>query len=364
MTITLLGRPAPIHDEATRRQFLIGGASLAALLAGCGAPDAEAPPPSSSDDGRFPRIVAHKYGSTEIPAEPQRVVTVGLSDHDYVLALGVVPVGLTDWYGDYPNGTWPWAADELGDAQPEVMPRNEDRINFEQVAALRPDLVLGQYSGMTESDYALLSQIAPTVAQSAEFPDYGMPWEETTRVVGAALGQSERAEELIDGVEARFAATRAAHSQFQGLAAVVAEQFEPGTYVVRGPTDPRTRFLTALGFVLPDEIAQLTGDRGEADISAEQIGLVDQDLVLWNVGFTPELPAVLASDPLYQGLTVAREGRDVFLADKVLSGALTWSTVLSCRWRSTGSPPCSPPPSTATRPRRCRHDHHAARTRR
>lgn len=257
------------------------------------------------------------------------MVTVGLSDHDYLLALGIVPVGLTDWYGDYPNGTWPWAADELGDARPEVMPRNEDKINFEKVAALRPDLVIGQYSGMTDSDYALLSQIAPTVAQSAEFPDYGMPWEETTRVIGRALGRAEQADELIDGLEARFTAARAAHPQFQGLTAVVTEQFEPGTYVVRGPTDPRTRFLSSLGFVLPDEITQLTGDRSEATISAEQIGLVDQDLVLWNVGFTPELPAALRSDPLYQALAVAREGRDVFLADKVLSGALTWSTVLS-----------------------------------
>lgn len=329
MTMMLLDQLAPPVDDSTRRQFLIGGLSLAALLAACGAPDAEAPPPSGSDDGRFPRTVTHKYGSTEIPAEPQRVVTVGLSDHDYVLALGVVPVGLTDWYGDYPAGTWPWAADELGDAQPEVMPRNEDQIDFEKVAALRPDLLIGQYSGMTEAAYGLLSQIAPTVAQSAEFPDYGMPWEDTTRVIGQALGRPQRAEELIARVETRFAAARAAHPQFQGLAAVVAEQFEPGTYVVRGPTDPRTRFLTSLGFVLPDEITRLTGDRGEATISAEQIGLVDQELVLWNVGFAPELPAALASDPLYQGLAVAREGRDVFVVDEVLSGALTWSTVLS-----------------------------------
>ncbi len=33
MPIALLDRPAPIHDDATRRQFLIGGASLAAQLA-------------------------------------------------------------------------------------------------------------------------------------------------------------------------------------------------------------------------------------------------------------------------------------------------------------------------------------------
>ncbi|MBA2694350.1 MAG: hypothetical protein H0U62_00520 [Actinobacteria bacterium] len=47
MATALLDRPVPIHDDATRRQFLIGGASLAALLAGCG----------SDDSRRTPRLV-------------------------------------------------------------------------------------------------------------------------------------------------------------------------------------------------------------------------------------------------------------------------------------------------------------------
>lgn len=43
MTLALLDRPAPVHDDATRRQFLIGAASLALLLAGCASRDAETP---------------------------------------------------------------------------------------------------------------------------------------------------------------------------------------------------------------------------------------------------------------------------------------------------------------------------------
>lgn len=156
-----------------------------------------------------------------------------------------------------------------------------------------------------------------------------MPWEETTRAIGQALGRPQRAEKLVAGVLSQFAAARAAHPAFEGLSAVVAEQFDPGTYFVRSATDPRTRFLTSLGFVLPDEISALAGDLDGAEISTEQLSLLDRDLLVWNVGFTPELPAELRSDPLYQRLTVAREGRDVFLVDKVLSGALTWSTVLS-----------------------------------
>lgn len=307
----------------TRRRFLAGGASLAALLAGCATGPAPAPAAS-------PGRVAHKYGETEVPADPKRVVSVGLTDHDYLLALGVVPVGLTDWYGDQPLGVWPWAADRLGGARPQVMPRNNDQIDFERVAAMTPDLVIGQYCGMTQADYDRLSKIAPTVAQSAAFPDYGMPWEDTTRVVGRAVGRPDEAERLVRGIGDRFAAARAAHPGLGGRSAVVAEQFEADTYFVRSPSDPRTRFLTSLGCVLPDELATLPGGTSDgATISGERVSLLDRDLLVWNAGFTPELPGRLAADPLYQRLRVTREGRDVFLADPTLSGALTWSTVPS-----------------------------------
>ena len=41
----------------------------------------------------FPVTIEHKYGSTTIEAEPQRVVSVGFAEHDGILALGVTPVG-------------------------------------------------------------------------------------------------------------------------------------------------------------------------------------------------------------------------------------------------------------------------------
>ncbi|HWM06155.1 MAG TPA: iron-siderophore ABC transporter substrate-binding protein [Actinophytocola sp.] len=311
----------------SRRQVLAGGLSLAALLAGCGT-STPAPPASPPDApaGR-PVAVAHKYGSTTIAAEPRRVVTVGLSDHDYLLALGVVPVGLTDWYGDQPYGTWPWARAALGPATPALLPRNDDKLDLEKIAALRPDLIIGQYSGMTATEYEAASRIAPTVAQSGGFPDFGMPWQDTTRVIAQAVGRVTRGEELIAGVEQRFAAARDQHPEFAGRSAVVAERFEG--FEARSASDPRTRFLTSLGFVLPADIAGLAGASDTAKLSDEQVGLLDRDLLVWNAGFSPELREVLAGNALYQQLAVVRDGRVVFLDDPVLSGALTWSTVLS-----------------------------------
>ena len=39
-----------------------------------------------------------------------------------------------------------------------------DGIDFDAIAALNPDVILGVYSGLTQEDYDKLSEIAPTVA--------------------------------------------------------------------------------------------------------------------------------------------------------------------------------------------------------
>ncbi len=94
--------------------------------------------PASERPSAFPVTIEHKYGSTEIAQAPKRVVTVGLSDHDAVLALGVKPVAMRDWFGDQPYATWVWACEHLGDSKPAVLPSGE--LNFEQITALKPNL--------------------------------------------------------------------------------------------------------------------------------------------------------------------------------------------------------------------------------
>ncbi|MGH8908254.1 MAG: ABC transporter substrate-binding protein [Egibacteraceae bacterium] len=129
---------------------------------------AGASPAASAAEAAFPVTIEHKYGATEIREEPRRVVSVGLTEQDAILALGVKPVAVSEWFGEQPYATWPWATDLLGDAEPAVL-RGE--LNFERIAGLRPDLILAIYSAITQDEYDTLSQIAPTVAQSGEYID-------------------------------------------------------------------------------------------------------------------------------------------------------------------------------------------------
>jgi iron complex transport system substrate-binding protein len=184
-----------------------------------------------------------------------------------VLALGVTPVAVREWFEERPYATWVWAQDELGDAEPEVLSSTE--LNFERITALEPDLILGVTSGITRDEYETLSEIAPTVGQSGAYVDYGVPWqEEATRTTGRALGRERRAEEDVSEVEGRFQETRAEHQEFENATGVVALYGENGSFSAYGPEDTRGRFMSALGFELPDEIAELAGDQFYAEISA------------------------------------------------------------------------------------------------
>ncbi len=301
MTMTLLR--SPVVDELTRRRLLTGAGALGLLTVLPAAARGQEP-------GAFPVAIEHRFGRTTITSAPTRVVTVGVTEQDFMLALGVVPVATTRFRPDvYPGEIYPWAQDELGDAAPPEAIEYGDGYNFERIAGLRPDLILGLYSPMSEDDYDTLAEIAPTIAQPAEYPDFGVPWQELTRIVGRVFGRAQRAEELVAGVEARFAKERTEHPEFKGKTALMALPFE-GEHFLYGPRDTRARVLYELGFSPPAGLEEVAGDGYGGSISAERPEILDTDVLVWFVG--PEDPTI-QNDPLYRTLAVHTEGRDLFI---------------------------------------------------
>lgn len=302
--------------------------ALAACGGASGSNGAEASGNGDSGNAAFPVTLEHKYGSTTIEREPERVVAVGLTEQDALLALGVVPVATTKWIGKYPGEIGPWAQDELGDTPaPEVLV-DADGVQFERIAALRPDLILGLYSGLTEDSYNTLSEIAPTVAQPEGYADFGIPWQELTKQVGKAVGRSEQADTLVADVEARFAQARQEHPEFEGATGLMVTPWQ-GIFVF-GPDDPRSYLLTSLGFRLPDGLDQAVGDSYGANLSRERTDLLDTDAIVWIVADVTSERARLHKDGLYGDLDVVREGREVFVKDlEDYGNAISFVSVLS-----------------------------------
>src|SRR5690606_18648851 len=123
-----------------------------------------------------------------------------------------------------------------------------------------PDLILGLYVGLEQDEYETLSRIAPTVAQSGDHAAFGTPWQEMTRTAGAALGRAAEAEQLVEDVEGRFAAARAAHPEFEGVELAYAGVYGEEQYYVETEGSTRVQILLDLGFVVPDELAALGSD--------------------------------------------------------------------------------------------------------
>jgi iron complex transport system substrate-binding protein len=326
-------RFAPVIHGPGRRAAIAVGLVMVLLLAACGsggsdteAGDAAGAEERGGADG-FPVTIEHKYGSTEFERRPERIVTVGLTDHDALLALGVAPVGVSDWFGNQPHATWPWAVEALGDAKPEIVtPAESDGINFEAIAAQRPDAIIALYSDLNEADYGRLSELAPTVAPPEKYVDYGIPWQESTRIVGQVVGKSDRAEELIADVEQRFTEVREEHPEFEGASAIVATPYE-GIFIY-GVEDPRGRLLQSLGFELPKDLTDAAESEFGGNLSVEKAELLDVDAIIW---LDPEDGDGPLGGPLYGGLPVHTEGREVFLDsfEDPVGAATSFVTVLS-----------------------------------
>jgi iron complex transport system substrate-binding protein len=288
------------------------------------ASDAPSTAPSADAGTTYPLTIAHKYGETTIKAAPERIVTVGLLEQDALVVLGVTPVGTTEWFGGHPGALWPWAADANTGAVPEVV-GDATAVNFETIAALDPDVILALYSGLTPEQYDSLAGIAPTVAQPEAYVDYGIPWQELTRTIGQIVGKPAEADALVAGVEARFDAVKSEHPEFVGASSLVATPYE-GIYVY-GPEDVRGRLLQALGFVLPENLSEVTGAEFGGNLSEEAADMLDVDAIIWLDGATTED----LGGPLYTSLPVHTEGREVHLDSfgDPLGGATSFVTVLS-----------------------------------
>ena len=117
-----------------RTRRALPGVVLAAalLLSACGGGSSAAPAASEAPASSAGAVaITHKFGTTTVPANPARVLTVGYNEQDFAIALGVEPVGVREFLG-YDAPQRPWLPEDLrGKSLPTV---GSQEIAFEQVA--------------------------------------------------------------------------------------------------------------------------------------------------------------------------------------------------------------------------------------
>ncbi|WP_432534901.1 ABC transporter substrate-binding protein [Kineococcus arenarius] len=232
-------------------------------------------------------------GSTEVPVDPQRVVTLDSPHLDAALSLGLTPVGsvqsavaqgLPAYLGTRTEGI-------------EVVGTIEEP-NLEAIAALDPDLILSA-TVRHEQLYDQLSRIAPTVFTASS----GTDWREGFDLVAEALNRSEEGDtalaehdERVEAVGRRIGA--------EGTSASIV-RFLPEETRVYGPGTFSGSVLSEVGLDLPD----LDYDEySMAYISPEQVQLVDADAIFSATYGDPSATTRGAVSVLWQRLPAVQEG--------------------------------------------------------
>ncbi|WDF33037.1 iron-siderophore ABC transporter substrate-binding protein [Arthrobacter agilis] len=332
----------------SRLRGLIAAAAVAVLsLSACstgpadGGSTAGSGSSASAAAGAFPVTIEHAFGETTIEEQPERVATVSWVNADVSLALGVVPVGMPiDSYGGNENGSTPWKDARLeeldaaiGTDSAPAQYSETDGIAFDDIAATNPDVILAAYSGLSQEDYDTLSKIAPVVA----YPEvaYGTAWQDSTRIIGEALGMSEDAEELVAETEQTIADAAADYPQLEGKTFIYGN-LEPGSAEgvnVYTANDNRPRFLTELGMVQADVVTDNTKDSTEFFIpwSAERANELDSDIfVTWVPDEGTE--EAIAGDPLLGQIPAVKSGALVADSDNTLTLSISAANPLSLVW--------------------------------
>ena len=284
----------------------------------------------------FPLTIRHAFGTTTIPARPQRVATVAWANHEVPLALGIVPVGFAgaSFGDDDGDGVLPWVSarlKELG-AETPVLFDEGDGIDFEAVAATQPDVILAAYSGLDQADYDTLSQIAPVVAYP-EAP-WSTDWRQMIRLNSAGLGMAADGEALIARIEGDIAAAVARHPQVQGKTAMFVTHLDATNLSMINfytANDTRVKFFADLGLTSPKSVAEATvPGKYATGISAERLDLFEDVDIVVTYGSRPLMDAMKVNLLLRKMPAVSQDS--VVLLGRGPGGTAANPTPLSISW--------------------------------
>jgi iron complex transport system substrate-binding protein len=306
-------------------------------LAACGSAsdsdDAGAEPDGDSGASSFePVTIDHAFGSTSIEEEPERVVTWGWATNDAVIALGTTPVAMpTQSYGGDEEGVLPWnreALEEAGEEIPTLLSEAEEPP-YEEILAAEPDVILAQYSGITEEQYDKLAAIAPTVAYPEEA--WATPWRDIITLTGEALGKTEEAATVLEEIDAEVAAAAEEHPEFEGR--TIAAIADGDAFYVYKAADPRVAFLEDLGFEIAPSVGEL--DTGESSffftLSPENTDQLTSDVLL-NYADTEEAQETFLGKPSTQALSQYDANSIALVTGQSLISSVSPPTALSATY--------------------------------
>lgn len=301
-------------------------AALAALmlttLAACSAVTS-----SNTSDPADGRTIETVYGSVVVPDNPERVAAVSYDTPWQLMSMDVVPVSAQDY------GRW---IDSFSTAQQKFVKGiptigTFGEINFEAIAATKPDLIIGEAGEVDEAAFKRLSDIAATVIVGGDSRgDWQSITEQTANAVGrTALWKESKAafEAARDRIRTQYADVISGNSWIHFSLGDDASQFS-----VQQPTGATGNLVVnELGMKYGSGVPTDYTDSGYESYPLEKLGSVfdgvTMALTFANADGTPnEAIQAIEDNDLFTRLPVAQSAHVYSLTTSVTDyvTALEW----------------------------------------
>lgn len=319
--IALLDRPETV-DDLTRRELLAGAATLL-VASGCGERERTGGNGAAlAPAGPSTYRITNQFGTFDVPADPKRVIVLeGRRDLETTLALGLRPiaVGSNAFLGDGKVPAWlSW--DGRDGAGTDVARIDRAAINLEQVAALRPDLIIGREVEIKAHKEAFV-RLAPMVPV-----DGGLaPWRPEFESIGRALGRQDHLIAALGGYDRALADVRTRRGPLLTSATLAIVQFNGKEFFSSraGGFRLQINVLAELsGRHLPWLDAQPLDEFGSSKVSIEQVeNLAPADAIVAVVN-DEDLRRDLAALELWRRPPAVAAGRVLFTDSRTNYGSV------------------------------------------
>ncbi|MEZ4730971.1 MAG: ABC transporter substrate-binding protein [Caldilineaceae bacterium] len=291
---------------------------IPALLAACVATSPAAPATAPAESaaqaengcGAGFRPIDHDYGTTCVPENPQRIAVTDIDIAAFMRVLGIQPVALdfAQWH-ELVAASPEWS--DAGAAfTADAVDLGEWPYNLEVLTAAQPDLILA--AGV--EDYALLNQIAPTVAFNI-YDNNEDRWATFTEFFGNVLNAGDETQALIDATDERIAALGDYLQTEAGDPTVSVFASPDGNIYYGAPYFAYNQVLAQAGIARPAAQAVTQAEYDTlfdiywATVSLEKLDTLDADYLLMLDYGNPDAVTALADEPIWQALQAVQNAR-------------------------------------------------------
>lgn len=334
-----------IPGRFSRRQIIVGGglaAVGAVVVAACGSDDDSgasattgsivgSAPPASSGTSSGTASITNKYGTYDIPLDPQRLVLMeNRIELETATALGLAPAAVGYFY-EFTGGPAPWVAPWV-----PFTPTGDEEVflsfdtNTEYLLTLDGDLIMSGANWLDGDDpaywsYPMLSQVAPVLPVALE-PD----WRTDLAQVAAWMGRDDRLAETLAEFDDLRDGIKAKHADKLATAPMAMGSAEPPALWLTDSTSgaPAATALVELGgqfmpFGKPEAAAF-----GWLELSPESIGELGgaDGALIWSGD--PAYIDDLTTNPVWSSIPTVADDHVVIADQNVGSGYLY--TVMEC----------------------------------